>query len=150
MVQEGPVIFLQLIKWWKFLWKSFESWINLHSQRTSRSPQSSGRRQIPEECSDIVLEICDTLSISPIQELVMQSAGHSVVWGTICIPPTSCSWWGWNWYTLQQRRRCPEHSEEVSSWEEDVLNILKKNSGGAKLSRRCEDKVPVWSRRDVD
>jgi len=37
-----------------------------------------------------------------------------------------------------------------SNKEEDVLNFLEKNFGGAKLRRRCENEVPVCSRRDVD
>ena len=80
--------------------------------------------------------MCDTLSISPIQELVMQSAGCSFIWGAICIP----------------QHPVPDEGEvDISSnKEEDVLNFLEKNSGGAKLRRRCENEVPVCSRRDVD
>jgi len=92
------------------------------------------------------LEMRDTLSISPIQELVMQSAGRSFVWGAICIPPTSV----------------PEDGEIhiPSNKEEDVLNIPKRSSRrvklrrrcpeyseeefcGAKRCRRCEDEVPM-------
>jgi len=57
----------------------------------------------------------------------MQSTGRSVVWGAICIPPTSV----------------PDEGEIdiLSNKEEDVLNIPKRNSGVAKLYRRCEDEV---------
>jgi len=65
-----------------------------------------------ESSSDVMLEMCDVLSISPMQELVMWSAGRSFVWGAICIPPTSV----------------PDEGEIgiPSNEEKDVLNILKK------------------------
>ena len=71
-----------------------------------------GGEILMESSSDVMLEMRDVLGISPMQELVMWSAGRSFVWGAICIPPTSV----------------PDEGEiDIPSNEEkDVLNILKK------------------------
>jgi len=64
-----------------------------------------------ESSSDVMLEMRDVLSISPMQELVMWSAGRPFIWGAIYIPPTSV----------------PDEGEIdiPSNVEKDVLNILK-------------------------